>query len=415
MCIVLVQFSFENFKSFRDKVTLDLSAADLSAFPERVVSINNEQILPLSIIYGANASGKSNVFQAFKYMSNYVIHSFKYGDEEEEFEEIKPTPFLFDNQSLNKQSYFEVYFSIPFDAKETIYQYGFCLDNDGVSEEWLNVKYAESVDYQVVFYRGKDEVDFSGFTARESQNIQIALEKQVLVVSLGAKLKVGVCKIIRDWFLGNSFADFGDILTNFYMSHRIPKSFVEDKQVQQNVIDFLATFDSQIHSFEIEPIPQEDDNHQERFRINTLHQLVDEKGEYALPLTQESSGTLKMFSLYPDLSKVLTNGSVFFVDELNSRLHPLLVRNIMLIFLNPKLNKNHAQLVITTHDSWQLSKKLLRKDEIWFVDKDNRGISTLYSLVDFIDDDDNLDYDENYLVGKYGAIPNLKQINFFKE
>jgi AAA15 family ATPase/GTPase len=134
----------------------------------------------------------------------------------------------------------------------------------------------------------------------------------------------------------------------------------------------------------------------------------------------ESAGTLKMFALYPELQEVLQNGSVYFIDELNARLHPLLVRNFILIFLNPEVNVNHAQLIFTTHDTWQLSNQLLRRDEIWFTEKDTDGVSTLYSLADFINEDGTKirkdeSYEKNYLLGKYGAIPTLKTIDILKE
>lgn len=108
-------------------------------------------------------------------------------------------------------------------------------------------------------------------------------------------------------------------------------------------------------------------------------------------------------------------GGVLFVDELNSRLHPLLVRNFLINFLDPSINKNHAQIIFTTHDSWTLSNNLLRRDEVWFTEKDNNGISSLYSLADFVDEDGQKirkdeNYEKNYLLGKYGAIPELKSM-----
>lgn len=125
-------------------------------------------------------------------------------------------------------------------------------------------------------------------------------------------------------------------------------------------------------------------------------------------------------TLYPELQSVMKNGGVYFVDELNARLHPLLVRNFILTFLNPEININHAQLIFTTHDTWQLSNRLLRRDEIWFTEKDDEGLSTLYSLADFIDEDGSRirkdeNYEKNYLLGKYGAIPSLKTIDFLTE
>ena len=108
VAIMLIQFNFKNFKSFREEATLDLSAAKMTEFSDRVVAIGSEKILPVAAIYGANASGKSNIYNAFEYMSDYVVNSFKYGDEEEKFEEFRPTPFLFDSISANAESGFEV-------------------------------------------------------------------------------------------------------------------------------------------------------------------------------------------------------------------------------------------------------------------------------------------------------------------
>ena len=127
-----------------------------------------------------------------------------------------------------------------------------------------------------------------------------------------------------------------------------------------------------------------------------------------------------MFALYPELQSVMKNGGVYFIDDLNASFHPLLVRNFILTFLNPEININHAQLIFTTHDTWQLSNRLLRRDEIWFTEKDDEGLSTLYSLADFIDEDSSRirkdeNYEENYLLGKYGAIPSLKTIDFLQE
>lgn len=125
-------------------------------------------------------------------------------------------------------------------------------------------------------------------------------------------------------------------------------------------------------------------------------------------------------TIFPELQKFLQNDGVFRINELNVRLHPLLVRNFVLTFLNPEINVNHAQLIFTTHDTWQLSNHLLRRDEIWFTEEDEAGVSTSYSLADFVDEDGSRihkdeSYEKNYLLGKYGAIPSLKTIDLFKE
>lgn len=400
---------------------MDLSAAKMTEFSDRVVTEGNDKILPMAAIYGANASGKSNIYNAFEYMADYVIESFKYGDEEEKFEEYRPATFLFDSVSNDAESSFEVYFTIPGDKAEKTYNYGFCIDRHGVTEEWLNVKAKTARKYASVFYRSTEEdtLDLSGLPKSSRDNIQVALEKQVLIVSLGAKLKVSKCKDIRDWFMANEFADFGDPFTNFFLSRRLPKGFVDDTSVQKKVIEYFASFDEHIKDFEIEKIPHDADSKEETYKISSLHKKIDSDTFAAIPLSMESAGTLKMFALYPELQNVLEKGSVFFIDELNARLHPLLVRNFLLTFLNPKINTKHAQLIFTTHDTWQLSNQLLRRDEVWFTEKDEQGISKLYSLADFVDESGarirkDESYEKNYLIGKYGAIPTLKSIDIFK-
>lgn len=419
---MLIQFNFKNFKSFREEATLDLSAAKMTEFSERVITVGSEKVLPVAAIYGANASGKSNIYSAFEYMSDFVAESFKYGGEEEKFAEYKPTPFLFDSTSADAESSFEVYFTLDGDKTEKTFNYGFCVNKEGVTEEWLNSKAKTARKYSRVFYRGLDEkdLDLSGFPKSSRDNLQVALEKQVLIISLGAKLKIAKCKNIRDWFLANEFADFGDPFTNFFMSRRLPKGFVDNNEVQHKVVDYFASFDEHIKDFKIEKVPHDGESKDESYTIKALHRKMDSEEMAEIPLVMESAGTLKMFALYPELQEVLEKGSVFFIDELNARLHPLLVRNFILTFLNPEINENHAQLIFTTHDTWQLSNQLLRRDEIWFVEKDEDGVSTLYSLADFVDEDGSRirkdeSYEKNYLIGKYGAIPTLKSIDIFRE
>ena len=417
---MLIQFNFKNFNSFRDEATLDLSAAKMTEFSERVISFGGEKILPVAAVYGANASGKSNVYAAFEYMTDYVLNSFKYGDEVKNFDEIRPHPFLFDKESAQADTSFEVYFTVPGDKTEKSYNYGFCVGQKGITEEWLNYKAKTARKYKSIFYRDENTLDLSGIPKASRENISIALEKQVLIVSLGAKLRVAKCKLVRDWFLNNEFADFGNVITNFFMSRLLPEGFVDDEKVREKVVKFFSSFDETIKGFEITRLPQQDNSKDEYFKIDALHKMIGSNELAKIPLQNESAGTLKMFALYPELQEVLNHGGVFFIDELNARLHPLLVRNFILTFLNLENNVNHAQLVFTTHDTWQLSNQLLRRDEIWFTEKDEDGLSTLYSLADFVDEDGSRirkdeSYEKNYLLGKYGAIPSLKTIEFSKE
>lgn len=418
---MLLQFNFKNFKSFKNSATLDLTATKISEHEDHAVNFGNEKILPIAGIFGANAGGKSNVYEAFKYMSVYVIFSIRYGaDSKREDDDFSPPmPFLFDSKSREENSEFEVYFTMGNDEEHgKLYNYGFAVNSDGVQEEWLNCKAKTSRgDYKTIFYRNGDELDLSGLPRDAQSNIKNGIEKKTLIVSLGAQIKVKLLKEVRAWFYRNTIVNFGDELENYFVSRSTPIGFAEDREVQKKVRDYLASFEPSIIDFIVEKTVDEENPKEKSFNIKAVHKMVDSDETYAIPLYSESSGTLKMFALYPYLDDVLNSGSVLFVDELNSRLHPLLVRMLVTVFFNKQINKRNAQLIFTSHDAWQLNNNSLRRDEIWFVEKDNNGISTLYSLADFVDENgDKIRRDENveknYLLGKYGAIPKLTFFDF---
>ncbi|MCD7868758.1 MAG: ATP-binding protein [Clostridiales bacterium] len=419
---MLIQFKFKNYKSFRDDTILDLSATSISEHSDRVISAGYEKLLPVAAIFGANASGKSNIIEAFRFMMTYVLESFSYGgdldDKKAKKRKIKKTPFLFDGSSKNEESLFEVYYMDTEEHGYKSYNYGFTLGEDGVVEEWLNYKAKSARKYKQIFYRSAEELDLSGIPEKSRENLKIALEKETLLVSLGAKLKVAKLKAVRDWFYSANIADFGNPYENAFLSSVIPDGFADDKAVQDKVITYFASFDPSIIGFQVEKSKGEGEEGK-YVKINAVHR-VKGGGTASIPLEEESNGTLKMFALYPVVQDTLEGGGVLLVDELNARLHPLLVRTFLITFLNPEINKNHAQLVFTTHDSWQLSTNLLRRDEIWFTEKDTDGVTTLYSLADFVDADGvkirkDESYEKNYLLGKYGAIPTLKCFDMFGE
>lgn len=417
---MLLQFRFKNFKSFKNETILDLGATKITEHSDRVVEIGNEKVLPVAAVFGANASGKSNVIEAFRFMINYVLNSFAFGGTSSEKNShennLKQLPFLFDSVSKQSESLFEVYF-IDVDNKCKTYNYGFTINQSGVVEEWLNYKSKTAKSFNNIFYRSSSELDLDGLPKKSQENIKIALEKEVLVASLGAKLKIDKLKIVRDWFLTNEVANFGDPLENALLLRKLPIHFDEDEQLRKRILNYLSTFDSSIIDFKVDTI-KNDDKQVKHISVDAVHRTND-GGTATIPLQEESAGTLKMLSLYSSLQNALANGGTLFIDELNSKLHPLLVRNFIITFLNPKTNPNHAQLVFAAHDSWQLSNNLLRRDEIWFTEKDNEGISNLYSLADFVDEDGvkirkDESYEKNYLLGKYGAIPNLRALDLFK-
>jgi len=411
---MLIQFNFRNYKSFKEEVSLDLSATKISEFPEHIVNIGNEKILRTAVIYGANASGKSNIVSAFKFMTYYVLESFAFGDNIE-----SEIPFLFDKESRKGSSVFEVFFVDNNEESPKTYQYGFELQESKVIKEWMYSKARTARTYRTVFERGGNETFFtSGALKKYEENIKMSLGKETLVISLGAKLRIKLFKKVRDWFYNNAIIDYGDVFETLIRSSTLPQGFQDNPEVQKNVVRYFGSFDGAIKGFEIKEIKKE--KGEKVYTVDSYHKMINDNELVAIPLREEASGTLKMLSLYPALESVLKKGSILFIDELNARLHPLLVRNLVLTFLNKEINTNNAQLIFTTHDMWLLSCELFRRDEIWFTEKDKDGVSQLYSLVDFRDEDGDKirkdeNYGKNYVLGKYGAIPKLKGFDVFKE
>lgn len=406
---MLIQFRFQNFKSFKDETILDLSAGKAQAHKNSVIEFGNSKLLPVAAIYGANASGKSNLLEAFNFMRTYVLESFGYGDEKKKKQRY--TPFMSDTKDM-QESLFEVYFVREESGTIKYYNYGFTLGTDGVVEEWYGKKPRTGREYRCLFYRNTatGEYDLQGLRPSDQDLIRLSLNKETLIVSLGAKLKMQSLKIIRDWFDSTSY------ISSYKSAEtlRFPADFLDDIKVRDNVVKFLATFDNSIVGFNQNVISKRNNNI-ESVEIESVHRLPN--GEtIEIPLTDESDGTLKMLSLYPVLHDVLNSGGILFIDELDARLHPLLCRNIIVTFSNQETNPYHAQIIFTTHDVWQIYNGLLRHDEIWFVNKNDKGMSTLYSLIQFRGMNGNKvrmeeSIGKNYLLGKYSAIPVLHPID----
>lgn len=422
---MLIQFNFSNFKSFRDEVSLDMSATKITEHPHHIVKIGNEKLLPVVSLFGANASGKSNVIEAFRFMRAYVNRSFAYGDEISDepgvVRKLASKPFLLDSEANHGASSFEVYFVASEEMKNRTYNYGFSIMGSEIQEEWLNSRAkSSSGDFKRVFYRSTEELDLSSLSSSHRENLEVALSEETLVVSLGSKLRIPELKYVRDWFLGCIVASFGSPVENLFLSGQVPDGFVDDKSVQKDVLNFFATFDTSIIDFEVEAIEDESRADRAGYKIGAVHRMIASDDTVSIPLGAESAGTLKMFALFPLVKDVFKSGGVLFVDELNARLHPLLVRTLLISFLDPTFNKKHAQLIFTSHEPWHMSNRILRRDEVWLVEKADNGVSSLYSLADFVCEDGlkirkDENYERNYLLGKYGAIPSMNHFDFLGE
>ena len=416
---MLLQFYFSNYRSFEGEGILDMRASGSNELSSHVRNNLNERVLPVTAIYGANASGKSSVFEAFQFMALCVLESLSFSDDNKKNPyKLKVDSFKF-SESREKPSEFEINYIDKKGKKELYYNYGFKIDNSGILEEYLTSNTKTGVkrneDYTYIFKREKNQklyLDSSIEKFRE--NLEISLKEKTLLVSLGAKLNIDEFIRVRTWFINTEVINFSNSLYGAFLENILPNNIIESEEVRKNLVSFINSFDDSIIDIEVEKISAIDENDKDNYRVFTIHKSDKGTSTARISMNEESSGTKKMFSLYQTLLDVLEKGGVFFADELDIKLHPLLMRNILLTFTDKEKNPNNAQLIFTTHNTIYMDMDLLRRDEIWFVEKDN-GVSNLYSLDDITNEkgekvrkDSN--YEKHYLLGNYGAIPNLKKL-----
>ena len=416
---MLLQFYFSNYRSFEGEGILDMRASGSNELSSHIRNTLNEKVLPVTAIYGANASGKSSVFEAFQFMALCVLESLSFSDDNKKNPyKLKVDSFKF-SESREKPSEFEINYIDKKGKKELYYNYGFKIDNSGILEEYLvsNTKTGvkRNEDYTYIFKRERNQklyLDSSIEKFRE--NLEISLKEKTLLVSLGAKLNIDEFIRVRTWFINTEVINFSNSLYGALLENILPNNIIESEEVRKNLVSFINSFDDSIIDIEVEKISAIDENDKDNYRVFTIHKSDKGTSTARISMNEESSGTKKMFSLYQTLLDVLEKGGVFFADELDIKLHPLLMRNILLTFTDKEKNPNNAQLIFTTHNTIYMDMDLLRRDEIWFVEKDN-GVSNLYSLDDITNEkgekvrkDSN--YEKHYLLGNYGAIPNLKNL-----
>ena len=416
---MLLQFYFSNYRSFEGEGILDMRASGSNELSSHIRNSLNEKVLPVTAIYGANASGKSSVCEAFQFMTWCVLESLSFSDDNKKNSyKLKVDSFKF-SDSRDKPSEFEINYIDKKGKKELYYNYGFKIDNSGILEEYLALNTKTGVkrneDYTYVFKRERNQklyLDSSIEKFRE--NLEISLKDKTLLVSLGAKLNIDDFIRVRTWFINAEVINFSNSLYGIFLENTLPDNIIESEKVRKNLVSFISSFDDTIIDIEVEKISAIDESNSDNYRVFTVHKSDKGTSTARISMNEESSGTKKMFSLYQTLLDVLEKGTVFFADELDIKLHPLLMRNILLTFTDKEKNPNNAQLIFTTHNTIYMDMNLLRRDEIWFVEKDN-GVSKLYSLDDITNEkgekvrkDSN--YEKHYLLGNYGAIPNLKNL-----
>ena len=399
---MLCQFTVKNYKSIRDEVTFDMQAAAISEHKDRIIKdVDGELYLPVSTIYGPNGGGKSNVLAALHTLVAKILRPLYATEDNEErvfFQKrIIVEPFAF-SKCKNEPTEFELFFRT--DVAE--YRYILHVKRDVVVYESLDRIKLETRRRSALFTRDENKIDLKGAFAK--LKVSDDLSRTLTLLSyLGIAYKGNaVVKDVLDWFeYGVDFLNYGNPIQELRMA------VSTSEEVKQLMLDMIQEMDLDIVDFRVEV--KENDV----IEVFTKH-LVDDV-ETELNLSDESSGTNKLFGLLPFIAASLRYGTTLVIDELDAKIHPALLRHIIMMFNNMKINTHKAQLIFTSHDLSTMNNDVFRRDEIWFVAKGKAQNSQLYSLVEFKDakggsvrNDEK--YDKRYLEGRYGADPYLKTI-----
>ena len=400
--VMLCQFTVKNYKSIRDEVTFDMQAAAISEHEDRIIRDKDGEIfLPVFAIYGPNGGGKSNVLEALHTLAVKVLRPlYATGDNEERIflqKKMIIEPFAFSEETKSEPTEFEIFFR----TELAEYRYILHVKREVVVYERLDRVKMDTGRRSALFERG-EEIILKGAFAKLKISDELS-ETLPLLSYLGITYKKNeVVKDVLEWFeYGIDFLNYGNSMEKLRMA------VSSSEAVKHLMLQMIQEMDLDIVDFRV--VKDEND----RIDVYTKHMV--EGRETELNLLEESSGTKKLFGLMPFIADSLLSGTTLVIDELDAKIHPVLLRHIIMMFSNMSINKKKAQLIFTSHDLSTMNSEVFRRDEIWFVAKGNSQNSQLYSLVEFKNEKGesvrkDAKFDKQYLEGKYGADPYLKRI-----
>ncbi|MFM6326010.1 MAG: AAA family ATPase [Microcystis panniformis] len=404
---MLIEFSVGNYRSFKDVVTLSMVAADEAADNDEldknnVFKVNqNFSLLKSAAIYGANASGKSNLILALYFMQSFVINSSKL----QITDKIDLEKFRLSSETEDKPSFFKIVFHLD----NKTYEYSFEVTQERVISEELSC--TPKTRKTNIFSREKDKIKYSK-SLMKGKDVKDLTKKNTLFLSIAAQFNDPLAGKILLWFSRVKIIS-GSQLENL---RQLSIDYLSREQNLKNeIVSLIKKLDLSIKDMSIEVGRKPLDNFHKDIpdtvynSIETYHEKYDLEGKVigleSFQLNKhESRGTQKLFALLAPILSVLKASEVLIIDELDSLLHPLMAIAIIGLFNSQQTNPKNAQLIFATHDVNLLSNQLFRRDQIWFTEKNRQEATDLYSLVEF-DIDNNASFEQDYIQGRYGAIP----------
>jgi AAA15 family ATPase/GTPase len=397
---MIAEFTIENYRSFKERHTFSLVPTKNKELSELTVFRLNEKasFLRTAVLYGANASGKSNLFLALVFFLKFSVHS---GPQKQVGDTIETDPFAFSRQTESAPSNFEIIFYIRENDNETTrYRYGFSVTNEQVEYEYLFA--VNKVREITLFTRKRQGIECTSYY-KEGTRGKSSVRNNCTFLS--------VCAQNNGEISGKIVSYFKQMNVLFGMNNPpvfLRKEF-DNPVFQKKIINFLKFADIQIMDIRQEPVPD-----MEQLRILFGHTFYDGEtpaGQKFISDLNESMGTRKLFSYSGTILLALERGTPLFIDEFDTSLHPLIIEAIIKLFNSPITNPKNAQLVISCHTVNILTNRLFRRDQIWFCEKDQCGATDLYSLAEYMEPVRNdAAFGKNYLQGKYGAIPYINEI-----
>lgn len=405
---MLIGFSFANFMSFYEENIFTMKASSDTKYSElNTVQTNYGELIKSAFVFGANGSGKSNFIKAIAYMKNLVL-----ADLNSQSKMMSAKYFAFHELAIKKPTAFEVVFI----TNNIMYEYGFEIQDGKVNKEYLYEKKAKRK--KSIFMRISP--DFNDISlSKEMANVQNLTQNTrqdtlFLYWANGGNNKTAMD--VYHWFEKIEIFDTNNITSYPTVEYLLSKN----DDGKDNILNLLKTADTHILDFDLSvstPTKSAFDDSELVPDIKTKHHFYNKDWETSGTLTWsidfESSGTQKLFDLSGPVIDALEQGKVIFIDEIDSRLHPLLVRFLVMMFNSISKNINDAQLICNTHDLLLLDEDI-RRDQIYFTEKNEYGISQLYALTDFKGVRKESKLLRQYLAGLFGATPNIKEYLTFK-
>jgi AAA15 family ATPase/GTPase len=429
---MLIEFSIANYGPFKERNSLSMVATnyDKKSYEDENVVKDEKfglRLLKSAAIYGGNATGKSKFLEALAFMKYFILSS---NQNKDRLKKIPMNIFKLDEESEKKPSLFEIHFI----HKEKMYHYGFEINSERVLKEWLFMRRTNR--QTIIFEREGNEFTYNPTIFKVGKVVKAGnlAGETGLILSASFQFKQennNIILEIQDWFTKLKIISGNDPSNYEIYSY----SNLENNPGREKYLAFIKNADFRLEDIVVKKIKQDsilpidddtpawivemNDLLRKKYReevesfmlhINTIHKKHRNDGtteniSFSL-VEEESEGTKKFIQLSGPILNCLENGGVLLVDELDTKLHPLLINKIIAGFNSRHENVNNAQLIFNTHNTTAF--KFLRRDQIWFTKKNKLGVAVLEPLSDFkygLRKDEDLE--ERYLNGRFGAIPFL--------